>query len=93
MATPNYSGKAQQPAGISSWFGSWLGGTPSYAGAGQSVSKPSMFGGAAPAYKTAPVASASTDASASEDQRTCLPAQFAIVIPREQSREVCDPDQ
>ena len=92
MATPNYSGKAQQPTGISSWFGSWLGGTPTYGGAGQPVTKPSMFGGAAPAYKTASVVDAS-DASVSQDQRTCVPAQFAIVIPREQSREVCETDQ
>ena len=91
MATPNYSGKAQQPANISSWFGSWLGGTPTYAGSGQAVSKPSLFGGGSPPYKTAPVTVASTDASA--DQRTCLPAQFAIVIPREQSREGCETDQ
>ena len=93
MATPTYSGKAQQPTSVSSWFGSWLGGTPTYVGAGQPVTKASMFGAAAPAYKTAPVASASTDASVSQDQRTCLPTQFAIVIPREQSREGCETDQ
>ena len=93
MATPTYSGKAQPPTSISSWFGSWLGGTPTYVGAGQPVTKASMFGAAAPAYKTAPVANASTDASVLLDQRTCLPAQFAIVIPREPSREVCETDQ
>ncbi len=92
MATPTYSGKAPQLPSVSSWFGSWLGGTPTYGGAGQPVTKPSMFGGAAPAYKTTPVADAS-DVSTSQDQRTCVPAQFAIVIPREAPREVCDPNQ
>jgi hypothetical protein len=93
MATPTYSGKTQQLPSVSSWFGSWLGGTPTYSGAGQPVTKPSMFGGAAPAYKTAPAPTASTDAAASDDQRTCVPAQFAIVIPREAPRETCDPNQ
>ena len=77
MAPPIYVGKAQQPASISSWFGSWLGGTPAYVGTGQPVTKTSMFGPAAPAYKPAPTAVAD-DVSAEQ----CTPAPFAIVIPR-----------
>lgn len=82
MATPTYVGRAQQPASISSWFGSWLGGTPAYAGTGQPVTKASMFGPAAPAYKPAPAAAA--DEMPIEQ---CGPAPFAIVIPR----PMCDP--
>jgi len=86
MATPTYSGKAQQPTSVSSWLGSWLGGTPTYVGAGQPVTKASMFGAAAPAYKAAPVApvaTVATNAPSTVDPRDLPP--FAILIERSQS--------
>lgn len=77
MATPTYVGKAQQPASVSSWFGSWLRGTPAYVGAGQPVTKASMFGPSAPAYASAPM-----DGADDSSIEQCAPAPFAIVIPR-----------
>ena len=81
MATPNYKGTGQ-PSNGGSWFGSWLGGTPAYKGADRGSSNVAGYAGAGPAYKPAPAAAPSPDATVSaDDSDTCGP--IAIVIPRE----------
>ena len=77
MASPIYLGQAA--ASRTSWLGSWFGTTPNYTGQGQPVSASSLFGGAAPAYKPAPVAD---DTAESDDGAACPIPPFAIVVPR-----------
>ena len=72
------NGQPQTDSGFLSGFGSWFGGggTPAYAGEGQTSSGSSgFFGSGTPAYKSVDQSSRSIDAALPQ-------GPFAIVVPR-----------
>ncbi|MFT3700196.1 MAG: hypothetical protein QM831_44025 [Kofleriaceae bacterium] len=80
MSDPTYKGQ-QATTTQTSWLSSLFGVlSPNYAGKGQPVTGSSLFGGATPAYKAAPVASAT--AAPNDNETACPIPSFAIVVPR-----------